>query len=84
MNTYHLEILRSALEAREREVTEYQVNIDNFVLAIEKCKADPELDDFRANLASLLQANRLEQKKARVMLEVIRQQLENSDAVLQA
>lgn len=73
---YRLEMLKSSLEGRIREVTEYQVNIDNFRLAIEAIGDDPELAGFREQLEDLLQSSRLEQRKAQVMLDVIRKQVE--------
>ena len=73
---YHLEILTSALEARIKEVTEYQVNIDNFRLAIERIGDDPELQQFKEQITGLMQSSILEQKKARIMLEVIQSQME--------
>ena len=76
MNTYHREILTSALEARIKDVTEYQVNITNFSLAIERIGDDPELQDFKTNLQGLLASSILEQRKSQIMLDVIQSQLE--------
>jgi hypothetical protein len=76
MNAYHREILTSALEARIKEVTEYQVNITNFSLAIERIGDDPELQDFKTHLSGLLASSILEQRKAQIMLDVIQSQLE--------
>ena len=76
MNDYHREILTSALEGRIKEVTEYQVNITNFSLAIERIGDDPELQEFKANLEGLLKSSILEQRKSRIMLDVIQSQLE--------
>jgi muramoyltetrapeptide carboxypeptidase LdcA involved in peptidoglycan recycling len=76
MNAYHREILTSALETRTKEVTEYQVNITNFSLAIERIGDDPELQDFKANLEALLASSLLEQRKAQIMLDVVQSQLE--------
>ena len=76
MNDYHREILSSALEARIKDVTEYQVNITNFSLAIERIGDDPELQDFKANLQGLLASSILEQRKSQIMLDVIQSQLE--------
>ncbi len=73
---YQKEILNSALDARVKEVTEYQVNIDNFRLAIEQIGDDPELQQFKEQIIGLLQSSVLEQKKAQIMLEVIQSQLE--------
>ena len=69
-------ILSQAFTAREEEVLQYQINIDNFRLAIEKAKSDPDLVDFVVNLKSLLDSSVLEQKKAKIMLEVVKEQLE--------
>ena len=73
---YKKEILTAALDARIKEVTEYQVNIDNFRLAIIKVGDDAELQPFKENLQNLLASSTLEQRKAQIMLEVIRSQLE--------
>jgi hypothetical protein len=71
-----LEILSEALKAREEEVLHYQINIDNYRLAIEKSKDDEELAEFVERLRELLASSLLEQKKAKIMLEVIREQVE--------
>lgn len=76
MHKYQKEILESALEHRRKEVIEYQVNIDNFRLAIERVGDDSDLQEFKQKLRDLLASNLLEQKKAQVMLDVIEQQLE--------
>lgn len=73
---YKKELLGSALAARIREVTEYQVNIDNFIGAIAAIGDDAELQPFKSQLEELLKSSLLEQKKAKVMLEVIRSQME--------
>ena len=76
MNDYHREILTSALDIRIKEVTEYQVNITNFSLAIERIGDDPDLQDFKVNLEALLASSILEQRKSQIMLDVIQSQLE--------
>jgi hypothetical protein len=76
MNAYHHEILTSALDARIKEVTEYQVNIDNFRLAIERIGDDVELQEFKQQLQVLLASSILEQRKSQIMLDVIQSQLE--------
>ena len=73
---YQKEILTSALDARIKEVTEYQVNIDNFRLAIERIGDDAELQGFKAQLEGLLASSLLEQRKAQLMLDVIKSQVE--------
>jgi hypothetical protein len=76
MTPYHRELLESALEGREREVTEYEVNIRNFRAALRKVGDDPSMAAFKAHLESLLSSSILEQRKAQIMLEVVREQLE--------
>jgi len=69
------ETLQEALKAREEEVLVYQINIDNYERAIEKSNDDPELGDFVKQLNELLASSKLEQKKSKIMLEVIKDQL---------
>jgi hypothetical protein len=76
LEEYKKEILTASLEGRKKEVTEYQINIDNFRLAIDKIGDDAELAEFKTNLQNLLKSSMLEQRKAKVMLEVIESQLE--------
>jgi hypothetical protein len=75
------EILRINFEAREQEVMHYQINIDNYTLALTNIAAMPidersELLGFAEQLTGLLVSEKMEQKKAKVMLDVLRQQLE--------
>ena len=75
------EILQMSLEARVQEVMHYQINIDNYVIALnEIAKLPPqeqaELSEFSGQLRGLLASEKLEQKKAKIMLEVVRQQVE--------
>jgi hypothetical protein len=76
------EILRINLDARVQEVMHYQINIDNYTLALENIasmNADEraELSGFADQLRGLLASEKLEQKKAKVMLAVLQQQLED-------
>jgi hypothetical protein len=73
---YKNKILNAAMTARVKEVTEYQVNIDNFRLAILRIGDDVEMQDFKTNLQNLLASSLLEQRKAQIMLDVIKSQLE--------
>ena len=75
------EILEAALNARVQEVMHYQINIDNYTLALEEIKNLPEPDRyelraFAEQLQNLLTSEILEQKKAKIMLAVIKKQLE--------
>lgn len=75
------EILKVNLEARIQEVMHYQINIDNYIMALEEISAMPpeeraELSGFTEQLIGLLQSERLEQKKAKIMLSVLKRQVE--------
>lgn len=70
------ETLRSAIDARIQEDFEYQFNIDNFKRGIVICEGDPELVEFKQQLKELLRSNLLEQKKNRVILQALQEQLE--------
>ena len=75
------EILAMSLDARVQEVMHYQINIDNYTLALEKIGELPaderaELSGFADQLRGLLASEKLEQKKAKIMLAVIQKQVE--------
>ena len=75
------EILNTALDARVQEVMHYQINIDNYTLALEKIAAlNPneraELSGFADQLRGLLASEILEQKKAKIMLDVLKAQVQ--------
>jgi hypothetical protein len=74
------EIIETSLKAREQEVMHYQINIDNYTIALQKISElsdedRAELSGFTEQLRGLLTSEKLEQKKAQIMLSVIKQQL---------
>jgi len=74
------ELLASSLDARIQEVMNYQINIDNYVIALEEIGNLPqderaELSAFSEQLRTLLTSEKLEQKKAQIMLNVIKRQV---------
>lgn len=75
------DILLKALDSREQEVMHYQINIDNYVLALEEIsnmsvEEQAELSAFSEQLRTLLASEKLEQKKSKIMLAVIKKQME--------
>jgi len=75
------EILTASLDARIQEVMHYQINIDNYTLALQEIESLPEterieLEGFAGQLQGLLTSEILEQKKAKIMLSVIKKQVE--------
>lgn len=74
------EILASSLTARIQEVMNYQINIDNYTFALEEIGNLPsneraELSAFSEQLRNLLTSEKMEQKKAQIMLNVIKRQV---------
>jgi len=74
------EILTASLDARIQEVMNYQINIDNYAIALEEISNLPpdersELSAFTEQLRTLLASEKLEQKKAQIMLAVIKRQV---------
>jgi hypothetical protein len=74
------EILQKAAEHREAEVLHHQINIDNYRLALEEIGANHAGDDdmlaFAEQLRQLLASSIREQTKEKILLKVIKQQLE--------
>jgi hypothetical protein len=73
------EILTAALEHRNVEVFQHQINIDNYTLAIAEIDAnyadDTAIQEFRARLADLLASSIVEQRKEIIMRDVMAKQL---------
>ena len=75
------EILTTSLTAREQEVMHYQINIDNYTLALEEIsklssEESTEMSAFANQLVELLASEKLEQKKAKIMLAVVKKQIQ--------
>lgn len=74
-----LEILKTAIDARNDEIRDYQINIDNYTRAIAKIDNEyldvPGLKEFRAQLSELLQSSKLEQLKTIIIRDVIAEQV---------
>jgi hypothetical protein len=74
------EVLTASLKAREQEIMYYQINIDNYAIALKKIsELSPseqiELSSFAEQLNTLLASEKLEQKKAKIMLSAIQEQV---------
>lgn len=72
---YRQEMLQMALESRVREITEYQVNITNYELAIARIGDDPDMQEFKTLLEGLLQSSLVECRKAQLMHDVVAEQV---------
>lgn len=73
------EILTLAAKHREQEVLNYQINIDNYQLALQEISVNypgrEDLVPFVAQLKDLLSSSLLEQTKEKILLTVIKRQL---------
>lgn len=73
------EILSSYLKQRSDEISEYQLNIDNFKRAIVKIDTEyadnQDMLDFKQQLQKLLTDNQREQLKSIIMRDVIADQI---------
>jgi hypothetical protein len=80
-----LEMLQSALEARNDEIMGYQINIDNYARAIDKINVEhtdkPAMIEFRDRLADMLESHKTEQLKAIIIRDVIADQLTEMEAL---
>ena len=70
-------LITESINAREQEVSGYQFNIDNYALALKKIEesGDLELEPFKKQLEGLIKTERYEQKKAKIMLEVMKDRI---------
>jgi len=79
-----LETLQPALQGRDQEIEEYQINIDNYIRAIAKINAEhadnSAMTEFRDTLASLLETHKIEQLKAIIIRDVIADQIAELEA----
>ena len=74
------DVLTKALEQRCGDIMHYQINIDNYTIALDEISKLPdderaELSGFAEQLTGLLASEKLEQKKAKIMLAVIKRQI---------
>ena len=73
------ERLQACYEAREVEISEYQLNVDNFIRAISKIDEDyagnEDMQEFKDHLSKLLADNQREQLKSIIMRDVLADQI---------
>lgn len=79
-----LDTLKPALEGRNREIFDYQINIDNYTRAIAKIDAEhadnPAMVEFKTKLQELLESSKTEQLKAIIIRDVISEQIAELEA----
>jgi hypothetical protein len=71
------EILTRAFEMRVQEVLEYQINIDNYTIALAAIDQDESMLDFKNQLQDLLTSSIREQKKSKIIMDAIKVQLDS-------
>lgn len=74
-NKLKIDTLISALITREKEVFEYQINIDSYKLAIEAEIENPSMSGLVERMSELYSSETKQQKTAQLMLTVIEIQL---------
>ena len=76
--------LQSALEPRNDEILNYQINIDNYTRAIAKINDEHAdniaLIEFRNNLSDMVESHKTEQLKAIIIRDVIADQITELEA----
>lgn len=79
-----LTTLKEALTARDDEIMGYQINIDNYRRAIAKINAEhagnPAMVEFRGRLSDMLASSETEQLKAKIIRDVIAEQIQELEA----
>jgi two-component sensor histidine kinase len=67
--------LKTFKEARDQEVAEYQLNINNYIRAIAKIESNfsdnKDMQEFRETLLKLLADNKKEQLKSIIMKDAL-------------
>ena len=80
-----LETLKPALEGRNEEIMNYQINIDNYVRAISKINTEhasnPAMIEFRDRLTEMLETHKIEQLKTIIIRDVIADQIAELETV---
>lgn len=75
-----MNILSQAVESRRREIMHYQINIDNYGMAIAEIErnysGNADMLEFAEHLKDLRASSIREQTKERILLKVIEKQLE--------
>ena len=79
-----LQTLQSALEPRNDEILNYQINIDNYTRAITKINDEhsdnPAMVEFRDGLTDMVESHKTEQLKAIIIRDVIADQITELEA----
>jgi|TARA_B100001094_G_scaffold58277_1_gene53780 arginine decarboxylase-like protein len=79
-----LQTLQSALEPRNDEILNYQINIDNYTRAIAKINDEhvnnPAMVEFRDGLIDLVESSKTEQLKTIIIRDVIADQITELEA----
>lgn len=73
-----LEILTAALAGRDEEIMYYQININNYTMAIASLEGttDPDMIEYKAHLENLLASETREQKKVKVIRDALQAQVD--------
>lgn len=79
-----IQVLKDALKGREEEIFHYQINIDNFALAIARVQKEHAgkrgMREFCKDLRKRLQSTETEQLKAIIIRDVLVDQIAELEA----
>ncbi|QCO57449.1 hypothetical protein EOK75_17195 (plasmid) [Pseudorhodobacter turbinis] len=78
MNT-RKEYIENSINSRQAEIDQYQFAIDTYDMSLPLARRDPDLRDYEHHLSSMLKSTIIEQKKAKIMLQVLKTQREQLD-----
>lgn len=84
LETERLQMLEDSAKQRRREIMHYQINIDNYRLALKEIQdnhsGDLNMVEFAKQLQGLLNSSIIEQTKEKILLKVIEKQLPINEA----
>lgn len=75
MTTYKQQVLLDNITARENEIVVYDINVANYEHVI--AHAGPDMSEFVDGLRQRIEAEKFERRKAELILNALRAQLEN-------
>lgn len=68
-----IKILQDAIDYREKDIQERQIDIDNYIASIQIVESeysdDPNMDSYKSYLSELLRTGLIEQTKMKIFLK---------------
>jgi hypothetical protein len=70
--------LKQAIKGRVAEIQMYELNIFNYEHAADQIGSDPTLQEFKQHLCALSKSDRVELRKAQIILNALKAQLDST------